>query len=229
MPELFLSATGTDVGKTYISGELLAKMKSAGIDVGYYKFVLSGSEEKGYYHLGDPEYVKKRATLLEPAEDLVSYVYKQPLSPHLAAQLEGHPARLEKIEEDYKAIKTRHAYTLIEGCGNLYCPLCEEPYLEQSELVKHLDLATILVAPAGLGGLGAIATTLAYAESKGIRVLALVLNHFDEEDLICADNLRYAQAHFNLPVFPCPTNGEIGITSKALVGLFEKGAMHDGY
>ena len=64
---IFVTATGTDVGKTYISALLVKKMRESGYNCGYYKPVLSGAEIiDGKLVAGDCDYVKRIAGLPEP-------------------------------------------------------------------------------------------------------------------------------------------------------------------
>ena len=60
----FVTATGTDVGKTFITGLLVKKWRDSGIDAGYYKAALSGAELRdGKWIAGDADYVKRIANL----------------------------------------------------------------------------------------------------------------------------------------------------------------------
>ena len=43
---LFITAIGTDIGKTYVTGLLVKRLRDAGINAGYYKAALSGAEEQ---------------------------------------------------------------------------------------------------------------------------------------------------------------------------------------
>ena len=95
----FVTATGTDVGKTFITGLLVKKWRDSGIDAGCYKAALSGAELRdGKWIAGDADYVKRIAGLPDSQEQLVSYVYKEAVSPHLAAQKEGNPVNLSKVQ-----------------------------------------------------------------------------------------------------------------------------------
>ena len=44
---IFVTATGTDVGKTYVSGLLVKALRARGINAGYFKPALSGAEREG--------------------------------------------------------------------------------------------------------------------------------------------------------------------------------------
>ena len=59
---IFITATGTDVGKTYISGLIVKKLRESGLNCGYFKPALSGAEMiNGLRISGDCSYVFKQA------------------------------------------------------------------------------------------------------------------------------------------------------------------------
>ena len=89
---LFITGTGTDIGKTYVTGLIVKKLRDAGLRAGYYKAALSGAETlaDGTLLPGDALHVAHTAGLA--SEDAtVSYIYRDAVSPHLAAQIEGRP------------------------------------------------------------------------------------------------------------------------------------------
>ena len=55
---IFVTGTGTDVGKTYVTALIVKKLADAGIHAGYYKAALSGAES---IEESDAGYVKKIA------------------------------------------------------------------------------------------------------------------------------------------------------------------------
>ena len=95
---IFITATGTDVGKTYITGLLAKKLNENGFNTGYYKSALSGAyyDSNNNLIVGDAQHVKDTAHLDDTIEEMVSYVYKNAVSPHLATKLEGNPLELER-------------------------------------------------------------------------------------------------------------------------------------
>ena len=86
---IFITATGTDVGKTYISALLVKKLRELGYNCGYFKPALSGAEVRnGKLIPGDCNYVLKTAGIDANPMDYVSYVFKLAVSPHLASEIE---------------------------------------------------------------------------------------------------------------------------------------------
>ena len=112
---LFVTATGTDIGKTYISGLLVKKMRDYGFNCGYFKPVLSGAERNSDGELvpGDCKFVVDTAKLDCKPLDCLSYCFEEAISPHLASKRLGVEICLSKIETDYEnlqKIKTKNNF-----------------------------------------------------------------------------------------------------------------------
>ena len=138
---LFITAIGTDVGKTYVTGLLVKRLRDAGVSAGYYKAALSGAEEQpdGSWLPGDAAFVAKLAGIPEKPENLVSYIYKEAVSPHLAALREGNPVEMSKVETDYKAALAKYDYVTMEGSGGIICPIrWDEEHILLEDIIKHL-------------------------------------------------------------------------------------------
>ena len=84
---LFVTGTGTDVGKTFVTALMVKKLREHGYDGSYYKAALSGAEtgKDGGLIPGDAQFVKMAAGLSEAAGDLVTYIYKFFVLPRLKA------------------------------------------------------------------------------------------------------------------------------------------------
>ncbi len=101
---IFVTGTGTDIGKTYVTALIVKKLADAGIRTGYYKAALSGAKSIGD---SDAGYVKKIAGITQEDTSLLSYLYQNAVSPHLAAQIEGNPVDPEKIKKDFDKVKSK--------------------------------------------------------------------------------------------------------------------------
>ncbi|HZK18041.1 MAG TPA: dethiobiotin synthase, partial [Clostridia bacterium] len=121
---LFVTATGTDVGKTFVTALIVKKLRDTGHCAGYYKAALSGATRtKDGFSPGDAEYVRQIAGLNKKAREMVSYVYENAYSPHLAAQIEGNPVDMSVIKSAYKRLASVYDYVTVEGSGGIMCPL----------------------------------------------------------------------------------------------------------
>lgn len=96
---LFITGTGTDVGKTFVSGLIVKKLADSGVSCGYYKAAISGNEygENGILIPGDARFVKETSGIDQDIESMCPYVYEIAVSPHLAAKIENKPIDLDVV------------------------------------------------------------------------------------------------------------------------------------
>lgn len=185
----FITATGTDLGKTYISALICKELKNKGFKAGYYKAAISGAED---LYNSDASYVALRAGLDLHNDVKVSYLFKEPLSPHLAARHEQVTIDREIIKCDYHNILLKKDYVLVEGSGGIVCPLSLEDgdRFMLYDMVGMLKLPSFIVADAGLGTINATITTIDFMHSRDLKVAGVILNNFDPSDAMHLDNLR---------------------------------------
>ena len=82
---IFITGTGTDIGKTYVTGLIVKKLRESGADAAYYKAAMSGNERRADGSLipGDALQVKTMSGIGQPLEEMCPYVYETAVSPHL--------------------------------------------------------------------------------------------------------------------------------------------------
>lgn len=193
---VFITATGTDIGKTYISALIVKKMREAGFNCGYFKPVLSGVAEKGGKLIeSDCNYVINTAKIPAEPNGCVAYWWKEAVSPHLAAERSGENIDIEKIKKLFEEKQNQYDYLLTEGAGGITCPLRlrnGEKYLLK-DLIKDLGVNVIIVADGGLGTINSTLLTTEYAKQNGIKVEGIILNNFDSENFMHQDNLKQVE------------------------------------
>ena len=225
---LFITGTGTDVGKTYVTALIVKCLKDAGLDAGYYKAAISGAEkdeEDGTLHAGDALYVKEIAELSESQEELVSYVYEAAVSPHLAAQLDNNPIDFDVVEKDFRRALSRHEYITMEGSGGIICPLRwdKEQHVILDDLVLRLGLGALIVADAGLGTINAAVLTVEHLRARNIPVRGIILNRFHEGDVMEEDNLDMVEALTGVRVVATVKSGDeaLDMDAEELAKLYQ--------
>ncbi|WP_352400746.1 dethiobiotin synthase [Anaerotignum sp.] len=206
---VFVTATGTDIGKTYISALLVKAMRQHGLHCGYYKAVLSGARS---IHESDAGFVNEFAQIDQEKESLLSYLYKTPVSPHLAAKLEGNPVSLRKIKADYKKVCCSFDYVVTEGSGGIVCPLRwdEEAQILLEDIVKALSLSCLVVADAGLGTINATVLTTEYLKQRQIHISGIILNHYTGNEME-RNNIKMIEILTGVPVLACVKEGDVNL------------------
>lgn len=193
---IFITATGTDVGKTYVSALIVKEMRKSGYDCGYFKPVLSGVEElNGHLKVSDCNYVVETAGIPCPAEDCVAYWWKEAVSPHLAAKRTGMEINVAEIKKKFEELQQKYDYLLIEGAGGITCPLRlenGEKYLLK-DLIKEFGTSIIIVADGGLGTINSTLLTVEYARNNNIPIAGIILNNFNPDSFMHQDNLKQVE------------------------------------
>ncbi len=187
---IFITATGTDVGKTFISALLVKRMRGLGKNCGYYKPALSGAELKnGQLIPGDCEFVLKTAGINANPSDFASYIFKTAVSPHLAAEIEGVSIKKEKILNDFQDKKEEYDYLVVEGAGGIICPFnLKDEQIILPDIIKLLGLDIVIVSDAKLGSINNAVLTVEYIKNCGIDIKGIILNKYNENDFMQRDN-----------------------------------------
>ncbi|MDZ5252455.1 dethiobiotin synthase [Clostridium sp. LIBA-8841] len=189
---VYIIGTNTDIGKTFVSGLILKKLRRDGINAGYYKPVLSGAvkRKEGLIPM-DCEEVMKISGLKEDYDNMVSYILEHPYSPHLASEVEAVPINIEKIKMDYLRASEKYDFILCEGSGGIVCPISfsDEKFMLE-DIVREINLPIILVSNSGLGSINHTVLTISYLKNLGLKVSGIVLNGFNRKNIIHTDNKR---------------------------------------
>lgn len=225
--KLFITGTGTDVGKTYVAGLIVKKLQEYGKSAGYYKAAMSGNErdERGALVPGDARFVKELSGISQPLWEMCPYIYEAAVSPHLASKLEGNPVRMEVVKKGFREVCGKYDYVTMEGSGGILCPITMEGgeiWLE--DIIRELGLASLIVADAGLGTINSLVLTAEYMRAKNLPVKGIVFNRFHPGNVMEEDNLHMCQERTGLPVIAkvMPESGDLSIDRKVLTALYEE-------
>ncbi len=223
---LFITGTGTDIGKTYVSALIVKKLRESGKNAAYYKAAMSGNvpDAEGRLIPGDALQVKTVSGIAQPLETMCPYVYEAAVSPHLASRMEGNPVQLSVVHQTFQAVCRQYDYVTVEGSGGIVCPLrFDEERLGLDDLVKKLKLSSLIVADAGLGTINSVVLTAEYMRANGLTVKGIILNKFHPGDTMEEDNRFMCEAMTGLRVLACVRHGDTGLAmdADALASLYE--------
>ncbi|MDD5899624.1 MAG: dethiobiotin synthase [Lachnospiraceae bacterium] len=223
---LFITGTGTDIGKTYVSALLVKKLKECGVAAAYYKAAMSGNtrDRDGKLIPGDAAYVKRIAGIAQSLEEMSPYVYEAAVSPHLASRMEGNPVRMETVLEGYRKVCSGYEYVTMEGSGGILCPICfDEAKIWLPDIIKACNTGCLIIADAGLGTINSVGLTAFYMKEHGIPLKGIIFNHFIPGDVMQEDNLKMCEYLTGAKVVACVRDGdtELNISAELLKSLYE--------
>lgn len=223
---IFITGTGTDVGKTFVTALIVKKLHDAGLNAAYYKAAMSGNDrdENGKLIPGDAKWVKDISNISQPLEETCPYIYETAVSPHLASRLEGNPVKLDKVVEGYKSVCDKYDFVTMEGSGGILCPIdYDNEKIQLEDIIKKLDLSSLIIADAGLGTINSVVLTVHYMKSKGMNISGIIFNNWCEGDVMQEDNRKMCQEMTGIPVIATVEKDatDINIDIEKLVSLYE--------
>ncbi len=201
---LFITATDTEVGKTFISGAIAAALKNRGINVGVVKPVASGgvSNVSGQLVSEDASFLMAAAGINEERRKEVNPVCLAPaLTPAVAAVESGVTIDVAKLIDTCRFMLAQSGITLVEGVGGITAPIWET-YLV-ADMMLELNLPAVLVTRPNLGTINHTVLTVEYARQRGIKLAGIIINRWDEDQITVLErsNLGYIERLTGLPVF----------------------------
>jgi dethiobiotin synthetase len=187
---LFVTGTGTGVGKTIVSAALLAAMRAAGEPVRAHKPVVTGLVEPSDFGQSPEGWPPDHELLalaagMEP-EEVAPLRYDPPFSPHLAATMAGE--RIDPVDVveraqaagtaggsggDAEPSKAQAPVLIVEGVGGLLVPIAED--FTVRDLAVELALPVIVAASPGLGTINHTLLSIEAARAVELSVAAVVL------------------------------------------------------
>jgi dethiobiotin synthetase len=177
---IFVTGTDTGIGKTHVSARLLRALVAQGVRATGFKPVASGCVRDASGALASEDALALRAASVQPPPPYTTsnpYALEQPLSPHLAARLDGAEVKLGPILAAYDALAAAHDVVVVEGVGGWAVPLSQR--LMQADLARALGVPILLVVGVRLGCINHALLTARAIASDGGRLLGWVANTID--------------------------------------------------
>ena len=172
MAGILITGTDTGVGKTYFSCLLLKTLRERGLDVVGYKPVCCGVRE-------DAEDLLDACGRVEPLEVVNPLWLKTPVTPLVAAELEGVEFRMTDLVAGAKALEERHGFVVAEGVGGWEVPMVEDQTF--ADFAVELGWPVVVVVSNRLGALNHTLLTVNAIRARGLTLAGMVMNHLEEE------------------------------------------------
>ncbi len=194
----FVTATGTEIGKTYVTCGLLRQLRLHGRETLALKPVLSGYDPAV---AGSDSALLLQAQGRDPTPEAIAAIspwrFAAPLSPDMAAALEGRAIDYASVAGFCRAAVERAESLLIEGIGGVMVPLDGRHTV--LDLMADLALPVVLVAGSYLGTLSHTLSALAVLRLRGVRGL-VALSPTPGSTVDLAATARSIETHGSVPV-----------------------------
>ena len=190
MTAIFITATGTDIGKTFIAAGLIRHLRAAGRAVDALKPVATGFDPAAAEGSDPGVLLSALDRPVTPAEieRIAPWRYAAPLSPDMAARRENRDIDFDALVRFCQAaIAARTGTLLIEGIGGIMVPLDDSHTV--LDWMTALNIAIVLVTGSYLGSLSHTLTCLDVLQRRDLAVRALVVNETPGSTVTIADTV----------------------------------------
>jgi dethiobiotin synthetase len=194
MTAVFVTATGTDIGKTFVTAGLIRNFRAAGRTVEAIKPVVSGFDPQAWQE-SDPAVLLAalgRPVTLAEADRISPWRFAAPLSPHMAARREGRAIAFQEVVDFCRqAMAARRGTLLIEGVGGILVPL--DDHRSVLDLMSVLRIPILLVAGSYVGTVSHTLTALEVLVRRNLNVAGVVVSESETSAASLEDTVTTLQ------------------------------------
>ena len=187
MKKVFITGTGTGVGKTYITSiilkNLLLRQKVIGIKP------ISAGISQDHLINEDVQTLLDCQPSIDDHQKINFYSLKKAVSPHIGAEEEGMQIDFDFIKQRISALENEYDRVLIEGVGGILSPVDQSR--TNLDLIKHLDIPVILIIGLKLGCINDALLTQHALQSNDIKIVGWIGNQIDPEMKEVDKNIEY--------------------------------------
>lgn len=208
MSGVFITASGTELGKTYVAAGLVSALRRSGRGVAAFKPVVSGFDPAKAAESDPGVLLAALGRPVTPATiaEIAPWRFRAPLSPDMAARLEGRALDVDAlIGFCREALTTAEGVVVIEGVGGVMVPLHERRTV--LDWLAALDLPCVLVGGSYLGAISHTLCALEVLSRRGVAVAALVVSETENSSVALEDTVA-TLSRFAATVLALPRGGD---------------------
>ena len=196
MSKYFITGTGTDIGKTFVTSLLIEHLGQKNKMIGI-KPIAAGIEADNSLN-NDVTSLLKSSNSLLTGEDINFYTFKKAVSPHIGAEEEKVNVDFEFIKNKIDVLADQFDHILIEGVGGLMSPV--DNSRTNLDLIKYLHVPVILIVGLKLGCINEALLTLEALQSHNIQIKGWIANEVDSKMLEINKNIEYLKKNIDCPL-----------------------------
>ncbi len=204
---VFVTGSGTDIGKTWVTARWVEALRAAGQAVTALKPVLSGMDAVPLEETDAGRLVAAMGQPVTPAAvgQICPWQFGPPISPDMAAARVGRPLSLEDLAafcRDHPAERL-----IVEGVGGVMVPLNDRDLV--LDWMVALDFPVVLVTGSYLGALSHTLTAVRSIEGVGLQLAAVLVSQSTVEPVPLEETVQTLQRFCTAPVWAVPRDGSL--------------------
>lgn len=208
MTSYYVTATGTEVGKTYVTCGLIAALRRRGKNIAALKPVISGFDPADAY---DSDTGLILQALGKPVNEhsvaeVSPWRYRAALSPDMAAAREDRPINVDALVAVCASAASTDRITFIEGAGGIMSPLA--PRFTNLDLIDAIDAHVLLVAGTYLGTISHTLTACEALKARNRDPWTIVLSESPDSPVPPAETARALARFTDVPIIVVTRGGQ---------------------
>ena len=181
---IFITSTGTNIGKTYCTVEILKEMLNRKVLFNAYKPILSGFD---IYNIKDSDSYKilktnNKKPEIEDIKEISPWLFEKPIAPSIAAKKENKSLKYNDVLEWCLKKSDNEIINIFEGAGGLLVPI--EKTKTILDLMKELNSKVVLVVGNYLGSVSHTLSAVQNLEHANLQIINIIINKSINNDLI---------------------------------------------
>ena len=181
---IFITSTGTNIGKTYCTVEILKEMLHRKVLFNAYKPILSGFN---ILNIKDSDSYKILKTYnkepeIEDIKEISPWLFEKPIAPSIAAKKENKSLKYNDVLEWCLKKSDNNIINIFEGAGGLMVPI--EKIKTLLDLMKDLNSKVVLVVGNYLGSVSHTLSAIKNLQHANLQIINIIINENTNNDYI---------------------------------------------
>jgi dethiobiotin synthetase len=194
----FVTSTGTDIGKTFVTAALIRYMRESNQPVSALKPVVSGYDSS-VAETSDPAVLLAalgRPISAEEVQRIAPWRFRAPLAPDIAAAREGRTVNFDSLVEFSRAaVLGAKGPLFIEGVGGIMVPL--DGRRTVLDWMTALDIPLLLIVGGYLGTISHTLTALDVLAQRKLTIAAIVVSESERDPVALDDTVASIERFSN--------------------------------
>lgn len=204
MKGFFITATGTDIGKTLLTSLLIRLRVQQGLPAHALKPVMTGMDAENA-ESSDSAFLLSvcgKPVNAETVAAISPWQFAAPISPHLAAAREAKTIPRDALLAFCRTMLSQHPFTFIEGVGGVMVPLGEDWTVR--DWMAELQLPAILVVGSYLGSFSHTLSAVEALRAKGITLSGIAVSLSEKMPVMAAEQRQTLESFCKTPLMLIP-------------------------
>ena len=195
---IFITSTGTNIGKTYCTVEILKEMLHRKVLFNAYKPILSGFN---IYNIKDSDSYKilktnNKEPEIEDIKEISPWLFEKPIAPSIAAKKENKSLKYNDVLEWCLKKSDNKIINIFEGAGGLLVPI--EKTKTILDLMKDLNSKVVLVVGNYLGSVSHTLSAIQNLQHANLQIINIIINkNINNDDIDIKDTESLLRSSIN--------------------------------